>query len=98
MTRLVRVLAETDDAQLQLDVLRGLSAGFRGQQRLPMPAGWEQVEAKLGGSANADVRSLVQTLSLTFGSQGALKARRTFRPPLPGWRGHNRRNHHRRAP
>lgn len=76
MARLVRVLAETDDAQVQLDVLRGLSAGYRGQQRLPMPAGWEQVELKLGGSANADVRSLVQTLSLTFGSQGALKALR----------------------
>ncbi len=30
--------------------------------------------------------------------QGALKARRAFGSPLPGWRGHNRRNHHRRAP
>ena len=48
MTRMVRMLAETDDAQLQLDILRGLSAGFRGQERLPMPAGWEQVESRLG--------------------------------------------------
>jgi len=78
MTRMVRMLAETDDAQLQLDILRGLSAGFRGQERLPMPAGWEQVESKLGGSANGDVRTLVQTLSLTFGSQGALKALRAL--------------------
>ena len=31
-------------------------------------------------------------------AKGALKARRAFRSPLPGWRGHNRRNHHRRAP
>ncbi len=78
MTRMVRMLAETDDAQLQLDILRGLSAGFRGQERLPMPAGWEQVENRLGGSANGDVRTLVQTLSLTFGSQGALKALRAL--------------------
>ncbi len=78
MTRMVRMLAETDDAQLQLDILRGLSAGFRGQERLPMPAGWEQVESRLGGSANGDVRTLVQTLSLTFGSQGALKALRAL--------------------
>jgi putative heme-binding domain-containing protein len=78
MTRMVRMLAETDDAQLQLDILRGLSAGFRGQERLPMPAGWEQVETRLGGSANGDVRTLVQTLSLTFGSQGALKALRAL--------------------
>ena len=78
MTRMVRMLAETDDAQLQLDILRGLSAGFRGQERLPMPAGWEQVESRLGGSANGDVRTLVQTLSLTFGSQGAQKALRAL--------------------
>ena len=78
MTRMVRMLAETDDAQLQLDILRGLSAGFRGQERLPMPSGWEQVESRLGGSANSDVRTLVQTLSLTFGSQGALKALRAL--------------------
>ncbi len=78
MTRMVRMLAETDDAQLQLDILRGLSAGFRGQERLPMPAGWEQVESRLGGSANGDVRTLVQTLSLTFGSEGALKALRAL--------------------
>jgi putative heme-binding domain-containing protein len=43
-----------------------------------MPAGWEQVETRLGGSANGDVRTLVQTLSLTFGSQGALKALRAL--------------------
>lgn len=78
MTRMVRMLSETDDAQLQLDILRGLSAGFRGQERLSMPAGWEQVESRLGGSANGDVRTLVQTLSLTFGSQGALKALRAL--------------------
>ncbi len=78
MTRMVRVLAESNDAQLQLDILRGLSAGFRGQQRLPMPAGWEQVEAKLGQATNAELRSLVQTLSLTFGSQGALKSLRVL--------------------
>lgn len=78
MGRLVKMLAETDDVQVQLDVLRGLSAGYRGQQKLPMPSGWEAVEAKLGSSGNADVRGLVQTLSLTFGSQGALKSLRAL--------------------
>jgi putative heme-binding domain-containing protein len=76
MTRMVGVLAESNDVQLQLDILRGLSAGFRGQQRLPMPPGWDQVELKLGQGTNVEVRSLVQTLSLTFGSQGALKSLR----------------------
>ena len=74
--RLARMLAETDDAQLQLDLLRGLSAGYRGQQRAPMPAGWDAVEARLAQSGPAEVRTLVQTLSLTFGSQRAMDSLR----------------------
>jgi len=74
--RLARMLAETDDAQLQLDLLRGLSAGYRGQQRAPMPAGWDAVEARLAQSGHAEVRTLVQTLSLTFGSQRAMESLR----------------------
>lgn len=89
--RMVALLAETEDAAVQLDILRGMSAGFRGQQRLPMPAGWEQVETRLGRSPNADVQSLVQTLSLTFGSQGAMKALREMAAD-PGAVGKARQN------
>lgn len=74
--RLTRILAETDDAQLQLDLLRGLSAGYRGQQRAPMPSGWDAVEGRLAASSNTEVRTLVQTLSLTFGSQRAMDSLR----------------------
>jgi putative heme-binding domain-containing protein len=74
--RLTAVLVETEDAQLQLDILRGMSAGFRGQQRVTMPAGWDGVEQRLSASANAEVRTLVQTLSLTFGSQKAMDSLR----------------------
>ena len=76
LSRLAGVLSETTDPQVQLDILRGMSAGLRGQQRLPMPAGWAGVEARLGASPNADIRTLVQTLSLTFGSEGAVQALR----------------------
>ena len=76
MGRLARILAETDDAQLQLDLLRGLSAGYRGQQRAPMPSGWDAVEGRLAASSNTEVRTLVQTLSLTFGSQRAMDSLR----------------------
>ena len=41
-----------------------------------MPKGWDTVETKLTASANADVRALAQSLSLTFGSQKALTALR----------------------
>jgi putative membrane-bound dehydrogenase-like protein len=65
-------LGEVSDAAKQLDMLAGLSAALKGQRNVPMPAGWDAVESKLGGSANAEVRTLAQTLSLTFGSQKAL--------------------------
>jgi putative heme-binding domain-containing protein len=73
---LVQVLRETSDAQLQLDVLKGLSAAFRGRRQVPMPKGWEALETSLGRSANADVRALAQSLSLMFGSARALSALR----------------------
>jgi putative heme-binding domain-containing protein len=73
---LVEVLNETGDTQAQLDILRGLSAAFKGQRQVPMPKGWERVETKLERNANADVRALAQSLSLTFGSMKALAALR----------------------
>src|SRR5689334_23778058 len=65
---LVKVLGETRDPRAQLDILRGLSAAFKGQRQVPMPKGWEPLETKLDRSVNADVRALSQSLSLTFGS------------------------------
>jgi len=76
LSALARLLAQSDDIQFQLDVLRGIGAGLKGQRRAPMPKGWEAVEAKLGASSNADVRTLAQTISLTFGSQQALASLR----------------------
>jgi len=76
LARMAALLAETNDAQVQLDVLRGMGAGLRGQRRLPMPDGWPAVESRLGTNANAEIRTLVQTLSLTFGSEGALRGLR----------------------
>jgi len=69
---LVHVLRGTADPELQLDILRGMSAAFKGRRQVPMPKGWETVEAQLEGSPNADVRALAQSLSLTFGSTAAL--------------------------
>lgn len=76
LPKLTQLLAESSDAQFQLDVLRGLSDALKGRRTAPMPAGWEAVEAKLADSANADVRTLTQTLSLTFGSPRARTALR----------------------
>lgn len=73
---LVDLLRQSADTQLQLDLLRGVSAAFKGRRQVPMPAGWDAVETRLGQSANADVRALTLSLSLTFGSSRALAALR----------------------
>jgi putative membrane-bound dehydrogenase-like protein len=65
-------LGEVSDTRKQLDMLAGLGAAVKGQRNIPMPSGWDTVETKLAVSDNAEVRTLAQTLSLTFGSQKAL--------------------------
>jgi putative heme-binding domain-containing protein len=76
LTALVQVLGQNDDEQLQLDVLRGMTEGLKGRRGLKMPPGWEEVATKLGRSPNSEVRELVQSLSLTFGSPTAMAALR----------------------
>ncbi len=73
---LVQLLGQTDDPQFQLDLLKGMSDGLKGRRGVNMPAGWENVSAKLAKSANPQVRELAQSLSLTFGSRAALDALR----------------------
>jgi putative heme-binding domain-containing protein len=68
----VQVLGTSDDAQFHLDILKGMADGLKGRRNVKMPAGWEEAAAKLAKSPNAQVRELVQSLSLTFGSASAL--------------------------
>ncbi len=76
LPKLTQLLAESSDAQLQLDVLRGLTFSVQGRRSVPMPVGWDAVEKKLSANANAEVRTLAQALSLKFGSPTALAALR----------------------
>ena len=66
---LVAALEKLDDSPRQTAVLTGMAAAFKGQRTVPLPAGWDRVEAKLSGP-------LVRSLSLTFGSSNALAASR----------------------
>jgi putative heme-binding domain-containing protein len=84
LPQLAQLLRESDDAQLQLDILRGVSAALKGRRTAPMPAGWDAVEAKLAASANAEVRTLTQTLSVTFGSARAKAALRATAADVKG--------------
>ncbi len=76
LAALVGVLHESEDPQLQLDLLKGMADAVKGRRAVGMPAGWAEVEAKLTGSANPQIRALSQGLGLTFGSQKALAALR----------------------
>ena len=76
LAALVGVLKDSKDPQLQLDILRGVSDAVKGRRSVPMPAGWADVEGKLGTSSNGDIRTLAQSLGLTFGSQKALASLR----------------------
>ncbi len=76
IAQIASVLGKSSDVQFQLDVLRGLSDALKGQRSAPMPKGWLGVEQNLAASTNAEVRSRVQSLSLTFGSNRALASLR----------------------
>jgi putative membrane-bound dehydrogenase-like protein len=69
---IARTIAAQTSAAKQLEMLRGLSSALQGQRNVAMPSGWDAVETALGNAAQAELRTLVQTLSLTFGSQRAL--------------------------
>ena len=69
---LVGVLGVSEEAQFQLDILKGIAAALKGQRDVPEPKGWAAVAKRLVKSPNAEVRELTLSLSLKFGSQAAL--------------------------
>ncbi len=75
---IVRILGATQDAHVQVDILRGLRDATAGPSQLPMPTGWSDVEAQLAKSELAEVRSLSRMLGLKFGSANALAALRAL--------------------
>lgn len=76
LASLVRILGGTSQPQLQLDILRGLRDATQGRPELPMPEGWESIEARLARSDVPEIRSLSRSLGLTFGSASARRALR----------------------
>jgi putative membrane-bound dehydrogenase-like protein len=73
---IAKSLLRLSNDQQRLDALNGLSAALKGQRRVAMPADWPAVETALASSANSEIRSQMQALSLTFGSTTALTALR----------------------
>jgi putative heme-binding domain-containing protein len=79
---LVDVLAASDDAGVQLDILKGINAAMEGRRKVAAPAGWANVRAKLLGSASRDVRAQAQSLAVVFGDAAAFDVmRKTLADP-----------------
>ena len=73
---LLQVVRESTDPAVQRDVLRGIKAALAGRPHVDAPAGWTTVEATLTQSADPEIRSLSQSLGLTFGSPAAQESLR----------------------
>ena len=73
---LVEILGESDDAGLQLDVLKGINAAMEGRRKVTPPAKWAAVRGKLLGSGNRDVRMQAQSLAVVFGDTAAFDVMR----------------------
>lgn len=69
-------LLSSDETAHRIALLKGMGDALKGRRSSPMPTGWDDVDAKLAASDDADVRRLVQSLSLTFGNQRTLDSSR----------------------
>src|ERR1051325_5291053 len=70
---LAQLLAESDDASFQLDILKGMSEALKGRAGMAMPANWPAAAQKLGKSPNAEVRQMAQSLSSFFGDPATME-------------------------
>ena len=65
---MIEVLGVSEEAQFQLDILKGIAAALKGQRDMPEPKGWADLAKRLAKSPNAEMRELTLSLSLNFGS------------------------------
>jgi putative heme-binding domain-containing protein len=71
---LIGVLKDTADPAAQADLLKGMNAAMEGKRNVKMPAGWQDVYAKLSQSPSEEVRKQGAKLAAVFGDAGTLEA------------------------
>src|SRR5438874_6964479 len=71
---LIGVLKDTADPAAQADLLKGMNAAMEGKRNVKMPAGWQEVYAKLSQSPDEEVRKQGAKLAAVFGDAGTLEA------------------------
>lgn len=75
---LVKELGESKDVPLQKTFLQGITASLKGRRQVPMPKSWPGIATNLSKSPDADVRSQVRALAVTFGDTTAFNSLRTL--------------------
>jgi len=70
---LVRLLGDSDDAQLQQDLLTGIAEGLEGRRSVEMPSTWPTALAKLQQSSSSTVRDRAIQLALVFDDPDAIR-------------------------
>jgi putative membrane-bound dehydrogenase-like protein len=73
---LVKLLAETNDKEIQLDILNGMTDGLAGRRSMPAPPNWSAVYDKLAAGGDDAVRIRVVSLSTVFGDERAFASMR----------------------
>ncbi|MEO8495827.1 MAG: c-type cytochrome [Planctomycetota bacterium] len=73
LNSLVRLLSESDDAQLQQDILVGIAEGLEGRRRVEMPQAWPAASVKLHNSTSDEVRDRAIQLALVFDDPDAIR-------------------------
>src|SRR5258706_14556403 len=71
---LIGVLKDTADPAAKADLLKGMNAAMEGKRNVKMPAGWQEVYAKLSQSPSEEVRTQGAKLAAVFGDAGTLEA------------------------
>ncbi len=69
---LVGALGRDRDESRRLEILRGMATALRGVRKLPPPASWSEVAARLAESGDRETRELIRDVSVVFGDGRAI--------------------------
>ena len=72
LASIVQILQNSNGSEVRKQILTAFNLALKGRTNAPMPSAWPSVYATLGSDSDSDVRSLAQTLGLTFGDESIL--------------------------
>jgi putative heme-binding domain-containing protein len=70
--KLMQLVARSDDAQLQTDVLKGVYGALEGRRHVAAPAGFAEVYKRLGKTSDPTRRSVVRALACIYDDPQAI--------------------------